>query len=251
MRGENVFSFTVGGGFRGSSPHARGKPILEQRQSHGQRLIPACAGKTAGSLPPLGGLAAHPRMRGENSCSFTPAISKKGSSPHARGKRHDSGAMSRIGGLIPACAGKTAGKMSCLLVWKAHPRMRGENRGNHYGVTSLVGSSPHARGKPLTCGYQATSSRLIPACAGKTCFFIWQHIRRKAHPRMRGENHGDLIIDYNLDGSSPHARGKHRHHHHRKEWGRLIPACAGKTFHPNAQRGWLAAHPRMRGENFD
>ena len=51
------------------------------------------------------------------------------------------------------------------------------------------------------------------------------------------------------EGSSPHARGKrisrtaHPRHH------RLIPACAGKTFHSPSSSSWATAHPRMRGEN--
>ena len=65
--------------------------------------------------------------------------------------------------------------------------MRGEKKDFKLVVFTLLGSSPHARGKgPLIVGV-LTSTRIIPACAGKS--LLCQHLcyRVQDHPRMRGE----------------------------------------------------------------
>ena len=171
-------------------------------------LIPACAGKTPSRTRPRRRLRAHPRMRGENNCLSVPSRAWKGSSPHARGKRFRWWSLSCPFGLIPACAGKTVYNSTRHTGQGAHPRMRGENLVAALEGLNRQGSSPHARGKPrhtCTCGL---SSRLIPACAGKTFHadaVLWQC---RAHPRMRGENRGTLCATPSLGGSSPHARGK-------------------------------------------
>ena len=65
---------------------------------------------------------------------------------------------------------------------------------------------------------------------------------------MRGEKVVEKIPDDYQTGSSPHARGKVPHIHHRYFAVRIIPACAGKSF--LCQRCFSATkdHPRMRGE---
>ena len=111
----------------GSSPHARGK--LLQRGAIGVMggLIPACAGKTALSTWARLVLPAHPRMRGENASLFLKKNDHQGSSPHARGKPVGATNLGLCGGLIPACAGKTARNWGVFTPGGAHPRMRGEN----------------------------------------------------------------------------------------------------------------------------
>ena len=46
MRGENTTAEVARTNREGSSPHARGKLELEEKQLRADRLIPACAGKT-------------------------------------------------------------------------------------------------------------------------------------------------------------------------------------------------------------
>ena len=66
--------------------------------------------------------------------------------------------------------------------------MRGENK--LLALVSLrpVGSSPHARGKPLGGVRMPLGGGLIPACAGKTLMRLLSKVACGAHPRMRGEN---------------------------------------------------------------
>ena len=76
-------------------------------------------------------------------------------------------------------------------------------------------------------------------------------MKAAAHPRSRGENGLDDVLQVRVRGSSPLTRGKRT-----ETWGwhpetRLIPAHAGKT-----GAAWLAcvacaAHPRSRGENLN
>ena len=145
-----------------------------ENHSHGKHssricgLIPACAGKTNWSPHLQRARRAHPRMRGENHTCRKITLPTRGSSPHARGK---------LGvwfwrwfgcGLIPACAGKTVPKKIKILGTRAHPRMRGENSSPPGNRLKQPGSSPHARGKPLTASAVVPPKGLIPACAGKT-----------------------------------------------------------------------------------
>ena len=66
MRGENeimdVFSLVMAG----TSPRARGKPILAPSAALAARNIPACAGKTIRMVGDLQQDEEHPRVRGEN-----------------------------------------------------------------------------------------------------------------------------------------------------------------------------------------
>ena len=146
-RGENAVGlllFPIGGG---SSPLTRGKRSGHGRGSGSQGLIPAHAGKTLSAFSSSLSAAAHPRSRGEN---LTPAewVTKlNGSSPLTRGKRwhfHGGHGSHR---LIPAHAGKTPACSGYDPGVPAHPRSRGENRGDWVQNGHRPGSSPLTRGK--------------------------------------------------------------------------------------------------------
>ena len=91
------------------------------------------------------------------------------------------------------------------------------------------GSSPLTRGKLHLLGNDRRIIRLIPAHAGKTRSARGSKPNRWAHPRSRGENQGENIVNLSKQGSSPLTRGKRR----------LVEAFGGAA----------AAHPRSRGEN--
>ena len=112
-----------------------------------------------------------------------------------------------------------------------------------------MGSSPLTRGKPSPTRKTETSTRLIPAHAGKTFRHVSAIHEWRAHPRSRGENATRLRSCVRRSGSSPLTRGKRGLRCFRCLRGRLIPAHAGKT--PGVQdiKNARAAHPRSRGEN--
>ena len=105
--GENPMTREYLGAADGSSPRGRGKRAWLSVFSQPRRLIPAWAGKTQDlNLRPPGS-GAHPRVGGENSCTFMP--------------------ISILNRLIPAWAGKTCNARPPGPPPGAHPRVGGEN----------------------------------------------------------------------------------------------------------------------------
>ena len=192
---------------------------------------------------------AHPRVCGENSTARQAMRSAWGSSPRVRGKPCLSRTRSTSMGLIPACAGKTAWPPRAEGAETAHPRVCGENVSTRYGHVEAPGSSPRVRGKQELGDLPHGRVGLIPACAGKTGRSDHATTPPPAHPRVCGENGGDLLAPPGARGSSPRVRGKPPTAQRSAREGGLIPACAGKTGWRRGRRcgGW--AHPRVCGEN--
>ena len=157
--------------------------------------------------------------------------------------------LSFFEGLIPAHAGKTALAPMRPRRSAAHPRSRGENASQVRRWLEAKGSSPLTRGKRPRGDRRQRRAGLIPAHAGKTTRTAHLVGARRAHPRSRGENHSNGSPRGRETGSSPLTRGKLPTGHRANPHQRLIPAHAGKTEIPNAQRRVSRAHPRSRGEN--
>ena len=167
-RGEHLRRGNGLGASRGSSPLARGTPIRLTRQSRRPGLIPARAGNTRLRGLDQGRNSAHPRSRGEHANSFSNEWSVIGSSPLARGTRSfvvTGGSPRR---LIPARAGNTSVGSTTRCIVPAHPRSRGEHADKVIGDYEDGGSSPLARGTPVSRSVTQAAGRLIPARAGNT-----------------------------------------------------------------------------------
>ena len=91
----------------GSSPRVRGKQVRVAAPVEGERLIPACAGKTCVGERSQTHSAAHPRVCGENFPRGRSFGLGAGSSPRVRGKPGGGAWPPGRWRLIPACAGKT------------------------------------------------------------------------------------------------------------------------------------------------
>ena len=168
MRGEHKTFETFQFVNRGSSPHARGAPLLLLSFSPRHGIIPACAGSTYTFLGMSRYLWDHPRMRGEHSVSDVDMQGLVGSSPHARGARDNLRVVGRGIGIIPACAGSTSSSTGTESSRGDHPRMRGEHRPGRPQSARRPGSSPHARGARWTRSESSRATGIIPACAGST-----------------------------------------------------------------------------------
>ena len=200
------------------------------------RNIPACAGKTRSI-----GVAAlvaweHPRVRGENGDQAPNGAGGGGTSPRARGKPVRRCTFFRPQGNIPACAGKTDQRPGGENQPPEHPRVRGENGFGFDADFFVEGTSPRARGKPLSSVFVNRLTRNIPACAGKTWRDPAPSSRCEEHPRVRGENPTNEIITKIPFGTSPRARGKPTTRGDSVHLCRNIPACAGKTLYHG--HGW-------------
>ena len=233
----------------GSSPRVRGKLPIPEAERARRGLIPACAGKTPGAAHHRPGTGAHPRVCGENTTAAACWGTIPGSSPRVRGKPAGLPGRPSEVGLIPACAGKTPPSCALRPAWSAHPRVCGENASNSRRASTRVGSSPRVRGKPHVGDDAGLPHGLIPACAGKTVVAAVRGQPLTAHPRVCGENAGDIETAVREAGSSPRVRGKPGRRARATRGPRLISACAGKTTKATAKQGKRPAHPRVCGEN--
>ena len=231
----------------GSSPHARGLRLDHHDLVHDCRIIPACAGFTSRApRSPAPGWD-HPRMRGVYSIQPSSVVGGVGSSPHVRGLRWPPRAVLAPTGIIPACAGFTAGGQRGGHAAGDHPRMRGVYSRRCCSCRVCCGSSPHARGLLLAAGGPPEATGIIPACAGFTILTVLSAGGGGDHPRMRGVYPRATPCQRRTGGSSPHARGLLTGVLPPAGLGGIIPACAGFT--PTTCRGSASSwdHPRMRG----
>ena len=192
----------------GSSPHARGTPIIEPISGRHIRFIPACAGNASDdpSLPSRESV--HPRMRGERVAQIRSQQTAGGSSPHARGTR--TLCRGRLFGwrFIPACAGNAGFRPSGPDGHAVHPRMRGERLDRCADPYGVGGSSPHARGTRGRSHERQPDRRFIPACAGNAPRMRGGTPPRPVHPRMRGERTSNKLLIYRRK-SEPSDSTKH------------------------------------------
>ena len=247
--GENAGAVPTCGRSSGSSPRGRGKPGAVNWSYRSGRLIPAWAGKTGVGSSVSAGLAAHPRVGGENYRNGSRRRASSGSSPRGRGKLLVGRHAHQRGRLIPAWAGKTKRLPHGPRLEGAHPRVGGENTGPASGRASSKGSSPRGRGKRRGGGPCRRARGLIPAWAGKTLVVGGRACPPRAHPRVGGENSSCDRLVQPGSGSSPRGRGKPRRVRPSTCTGGLIPAWAGKTSLIVSPSSVLTAHPRVGGEN--
>ena len=174
----------------GSSPRVRGTPRAGSAPAGPSRIIPACAGNSAGATPrgPRG--PDHPRVCGELASWNQTARNCDGSSPRVRGTQVFDQPFATRRRIIPACAGNSIFASPRSRFRSDHPRVCGELVRSRVMSMSMVGSSPRVRGtrrhggsdragspgsSPRVRGTLATPplrihlARIIPACAGNSC----------------------------------------------------------------------------------
>ena len=134
----------------GSSPLARG--LRRRDAAHRPRfwIIPARAGFTAPSCAPRPAPKDHPRSRGVYPEIARDALLEAGSSPLARGLRRPHRHVRERLGIIPARAGFTRRPRGWRRRAGDHPRSRGVYPAQIRAWLGALGSSPLARGLPLT-----------------------------------------------------------------------------------------------------
>ncbi len=153
-----------------------------------------------------------------------------GSSPLTRGALCHDLIQGRAEGLIPAHAGSTAPVVFLPAITSAHPRSRGEHRGDRPVIFAVDGSSPLTRGARPPPARRRGREGLIPAHAGSTCSALQQRRHDWAHPRSRGEHGGAVTALLTGLGSSPLTRGALVAGPVMSSSLGLIPAHAGSTW---------------------
>ncbi|CQD13102.1 hypothetical protein U2A4042520098 [Corynebacterium striatum] len=109
------------------------------------------------------------------------------------------------------------------------------------------GSSPLTRGGRGGVINLVLQSGLIPAYAGRTCAITSSSRWRRAHPRLRGADSGNLTKEPVQRGSSPLTRGGRPTCMQHIAHPGLIPAYAGRTEELAGIIDPDGAHPRLRG----
>ena len=110
------------------------------------------------------------------------------------------------------------------------------------------GSPPLARGTDEFADQRRKHTRITPACAGNRQSARWCTLRRKDHPRLRGEQTLRAWRCFSRRGSPPLARGTAIYTALPPATRRITPACAGNRFRLR-QGVWVCRdHPRLRGE---
>ncbi len=174
---------------------------------------------------------------------------KVGSSPLARGTLHSQRARGRSYRFIPAGAGNTKPTQCQHTQHTVHPRWRGEHEYGHAASATEGGSSPLARGTPLSLRRRTLDVRFIPAGAGNTRAATRAPRAAPVHPRWRGEHVPASSASTTKRGSSPLARGTLRSCSPCSTYRRFIPAGAGNTAAVAPSERRRAVHPRWRGEH--
>ena len=188
-------------------------------------------------------------MCGENTRAAKHSGAVLGSPPRVRGKPVPIIFCTVLGGITPACAGKTLTASSNVIFIRDHPRVCGENSVTTHSYTIFVGSPPRVRGKPGMKEIARISGRITPACAGKTRQSRRTARSRRDHPRVCGENDRHSVKKPDHIGSPPRVRGKLRAMPCDAPQCGITPACAGKTpLRPDKKRV-SEDHPRVCGEN--
>ena len=212
----------------GSSPRARGTVDVGQLRGLSERFIPACAGNRPPSSSRPAGSSVHPRVRGEQCSIGVLSGGRVGSSPRARGTVRGRVVLAVNPRFIPACAGNRSRLPSWRPPGPVHPRVRGEQVPSCHNFHTALGSSPRARGTGRSVVRVQRPGRFIPACAGNSSWAAASRSPSPVHPRVRGEQFADALIQQYTVGSSPRARGTGGH----------------QTSDERCQ----AVHPRVRGE---
>ena len=106
-------------------------------------------------------------MRGEKAPWKDEKAIDEGSPPLARGKAVVEALNAFLARITPACAGKSKLRIYIHLIFKDHPRLRGEKSLKGVLKCLLLGSPPLARGKDDNKPKKEHFHGITPACAGK------------------------------------------------------------------------------------
>ena len=134
-----------------------------------------------------------------------------------------------VGGIIPADAGSTLGRLDNTVAGGDHPRGCGEHLLLVVPTWRGVGSSPRMRGARRVGQPMGHLQGIIPADAGSTIANVLKKNDIRDHPRGCGEHEVIVWSTMYESGSSPRMRGAQLHETGLVPSLRIIPADAGST----------------------
>ena len=132
--------------------------------------------------------AVHPRGHGEHLTFQQRITDRYGSSPWARGTHVSSATQTAALRFIPVGTGNTHLRQSSKPNIAVHPRGHGEHEQLELPNKVDDGSSPWARGTPISLFGTPLEDRFIPVGTGNTMFRHLPRLRHPVHPRGHGEH---------------------------------------------------------------
>ena len=188
----------------------RGKGIHGITSFSAFRITPAYAGKRRARFQFQFDFQDHPRLCGEKVTILLTIIFCAGSPPPMRGKDERGNTEVCGWGITPAYAGKRTARNALRSCTRDHPRLCGEKyrTANHFQTNK--GSPPPMRGKVASSAASVSSTRITPAYAGKSEYFLQCNSFRWDHPRLCGEKCAILCRDIRREGITPAYAGKSR-----------------------------------------
>ena len=149
---------------------------------------------------------------------------------------------------IPAHAGNSSSAPAHAGTRAVHPRARGEQLTDVRAQHHLAGSSPRTRGTGPGSEIHRLRVRFIPAHAGNSSSWPGSGRGFPVHPRARGEQARESLVQVYEDGSSPRTRGTGDRLSVGDFEERFIPAHAGNSGGFEDMNSDVPVHPRARGE---
>ncbi len=131
-----------------------------------------------------------------------------------------------------------------------YPRWRGEHGKRAARLKEAYGLSPLARGTHQSQSFAAQPQRFIPAGAGNTSSGVDTLYCVSVYPRWRGEHFTLVVVEADINGLSPLARGTRWSLCVMMYYARFIPAGAGNTDDSVTITGETPVYPRWRGEHY-
>ena len=157
MCGEKTVALSASVSTVGSPPRMRGKALSAYSHEHHSGITPAYAGKRPVHARTSSCNGDHPRVCGEKIHQLLPCRGARGSPPRMRGKGVRLFQRLGVGGITPACAGKSAVVRRNRRKPEDHPRVCGEKSMMVPHTLTLLGSPPRMRGK-VTCTTMSTTT---------------------------------------------------------------------------------------------
>ena len=104
-----------------------------------------------------------------------------------RGKEVQGLLQELVGGITPACAGKSGHGCRLCIALEDHPRVCGEKDKTSVELAPGAGSPPRVRGKEDSGENPCFGVGITPACAGKSVHHRGRGQQPEDHPRLCGE----------------------------------------------------------------
>ncbi len=211
----------------------------------------------------------HPHMRGDGPNGLLLGSARRGSPPHAWGRRSVSiifptpsrftptcvgtaqiitAQGANLPRFTPTCVGTASWAARPTTTCSVHPHMRGDGHFGRVAIEATDGSPPHAWGRLRPIPETPTLMRFTPTCVG-TASSRWLSMTwGSVHPHMRGDGFAPRRPAFDRLGSPPHAWGRQLAPVGIHAVERFTPTCVGTAGLTPVLWPSRSVHPHMRGD---